>query len=91
MPTQILATGVGAANSSDVVVSVGAPLTVSLKSGSAPRVGAALVYILLKDDAGAYWRVDVLTPSKPAVIVSGAGTYRFNRPASSASCGVFSA
>lgn len=93
MATQILAVGTAAADSADVVVASGSSLTVSLKDAAGPDVlGSALVHIYLKDDAGQYFRVDSLTgAAKPAVVISGAGTYRFSRVATGASCGVFSA
>lgn len=91
MPTQILATGTTAANSADVVVASGDTLTVCLKDADGGRaLSAALVHILLKDDAGAYMRVDTLTGARPALAIIAPGTYRFSRIAGT-SCGVFSA
>jgi hypothetical protein len=90
MPTQILAVNTTAADSSDVVVAAGTPLTVALKDADATTVpDGARVDILLKDDAGLYFRVDALTQAKPATVIVGAGTYRFSR-AAGVSCGVFS-
>lgn len=86
MPTQILATGSTAADSADIVVAAGEELTVALKGlGSS----AAEVSLKLKDDAGAYQRVDELNSNRRALVLS-AGTWRFTRTAG-ASCGVFSA
>lgn len=92
MATQILAVGTTAVDSSDVVVAAGTPLTVSLKDAAGPRVApGAVVEIKLKDDAGEYFWVDALNSgSKPALVIYGAGTYRFSRLAGT-SCGVFSA
>lgn len=91
MPTQILAVGTAAADSADVVVASGTSLTVCLKDAAGPNVlGGSGVDILLKDDAGQYFKVDGLDNMKPAVVINGAGTYRFSRRAGS-SCGVFSA
>lgn len=91
MATEILAVGTSAANSSDVVVATGNQLTVCLKDAAGPVVGGgAVVHILAKDDAGQYFRVDTLATSKPALVITGAGTYRFSRLAGT-SCGVFSA
>lgn len=88
---EILAVGTTAESSSDITVADGSPLTVALKDAAGPKVTAyAAVHIELKDDAGAYFTIDTLTPSKPAVVIYGAGTYRFRRPAG-ASCGVFRA
>lgn len=87
MPAQILAVGTGAANSSDVVVTD--PITVAIKDAAGPRAGSGLIEIYLKDDAGQYFRVGTLFADKP-LLIAGPGTYRFTRPASSESCGVFS-
>lgn len=90
MATEILAVGTTAVDSADVVVAAGTPLTVGLKDAAGPDISdTAIVYISLKDDAGQYFRVDALTPAKPALIIYGAGTYRFSRLAGVA-CGVFS-
>jgi hypothetical protein len=90
MATEILAVGTTAANSSDVVVAAGSELTVSLKAAAGPRVlPGAFVHILLKDDAGQYFRIGHLNGAKPALVLAAAGTYRFSRLAG-ASCGVFS-
>lgn len=90
MPTQILAVNTTAADSSDVVIAAGDQLTVCLKDAAGAAVeNAAQVRISLKDDAGQYFYVDTLTGSKPALVITGAGTYRFSRIAG-ASCGVFS-
>ncbi|MGW9230572.1 hypothetical protein ACWGPT_06810 [Pseudorhizobium sp. NPDC055634] len=91
MPTNILSIGTTAANSADVVVDAAAPLTVALKTAAGPEMAtSAQVDILIKDDAGQYFRVDALTGSKRAVVIAGSGTYRFSRKAGEA-CGVFSA
>jgi hypothetical protein len=88
---ELLAVGTTTANSSDVVVAAGAQLSVCLKDAAGPAVlGGALVHISLKDDAGQYFRIGVLRSADPAVILAGAGTYRFSRVAG-VSCGVFSA
>ena len=90
MATEILAVGTTAANSDDVVVAAGTPLTVSLKDAAGPAVDpGALVNILLKDDANEYFKVAQLDRGRPALIIDGAGTYRFSRIAG-VSCGVFS-
>jgi hypothetical protein len=90
MPTQILSTNTTAADSADVVVAAGTPLTVCLKDAAGVLVGAgARVDILLKDDAGQYFLIDSLGAQKLAVVIVGPGTYRFSRQAG-VSCGVFS-
>lgn len=86
MATEILATGSTAANSADVVVAAGTPLTVALKAAAS----GAEVVVSLKDDASAYNIVGRITSSAPSSLISAPGTYRFSRVAGS-SCGVFSA
>ncbi len=90
MPTQILATGSGAANSADTTVAAGATLSVALKDAAGTVVPkGAIVNILLKDDAGQYFKVGSLNYGQPAVQI-GPGTYRFTRLANGVSVGVFS-
>ncbi|MEP6827933.1 MAG: hypothetical protein ABJA10_07645 [Aestuariivirga sp.] len=97
MPAQILAVGTTAADSADVVVAAGTPLTVALKDAAGPVVGVsndlsapALVQMKLKDDAGQYFLIDTLnSKSRPAIVIFGPGTYQFSRIAGT-SCGVFS-
>lgn len=91
MATQILSVNTTAADSGDVVVAAGTPLTVSLKDAAGPTVGAgAKVQIKLKDDAGEYFYVATLSaPDRASLVIYGAGTYRFSRIAG-VSCGVFS-
>ena len=91
MATQILAIGDTDASSGDVVIDAGEQLTVCLKDGDAPYIAAAArVLILLKDDGGAYFHVGELNGAmQRAVVLQGAGTYRFDRIAGG-SCGVFS-
>lgn len=90
MPTQILAVGNTAANSSDQTVSPGTTLTVCLKDADGVVVAnGAQVEIQLKDDAGQYFTIATLTGGRPGLVIAGAGVYRFARKAG-ASCGVFS-
>lgn len=91
MATEILAVGTDAANSSDVVVAAGTPLTVALKDAAAPLGAGARVEIKIKDDDGEYFYVEsLISPQKSSLVIYGAGTYRFSRLAGT-SCGVFSA
>lgn len=87
MPTQLLATGSTAADSADLVVAAGTPVTVCLKGLT---TGSAKVEVKLKDDAGAFTIVGSLTLNSPAVCITAPGTYRFSRIAGAA-CGVFRA
>lgn len=90
MATEVLAVGTSAANSSDVTIAEGEQLTVCLKDAAGTRVGnGAKVEIQLKDDDNEYFAVDTLHSGKVAVVIAGAGTYRFSRIAG-VSCGVFS-
>ncbi len=90
MATEVLAVATTVANSSDVTVVAGTPLTVCLKDAAGSDVTAeSQVDILLKDDAGQYFLVDRLTAKKPALMIVAAGVYRFTRTGGS-SCGVFS-
>lgn len=93
MATELLAVGTTAADSGDLVVSAGTPVTVSLKDAAGPVVAAgANVLIQLKDDDGQYFTVGTLSsPEKGriATVIYGPGTYRFSRLAGT-SCGVFS-
>lgn len=86
MPTQLLAPGNTAADSADVVVAAGTPITVCLKSIS----GFAAISIKLKDDAGNYLEVGSLGTASPATCITAPGTYRFSRAAGT-TCGVFRA
>lgn len=86
MATQLLAAGTTAADSADVTVVAGTPITVALKAAA----DGAEVAVKLKDDGAAYNIVGRLTSAQPALMVSAPGTYRFSRIAG-ASCGVFSA
>ena len=92
MPSEILAIGTTAANSSDQVVAAGTPLTVCLKDAvGVTAIGqTANVDILLKADSGAYFKVDYLSAFRPALMIVAAGTYRFSRTAGKDPCGVFS-
>jgi len=87
MATEILPTADTAANSADLVVEAGIPVTVALK-GVGGR--AAFVLILLKDDAGVYHQMAELSVDHRATVITAPGTYRFTRVAGDA-CGVFSA
>ncbi len=88
MASEILAIGSTPANSGDVVIADGDQLTVCLKAAAGPNVGAARVAAQLKDDAAAYFTIATLNSAHPAVVIVGAGTYRFSRIAGAV--GVFS-
>lgn len=92
MPTQILAVGSTDTSSSDVTIAAGDSLTVALNDAAGPVVASGcIVDIELKDSTGQYFLVDTLSVHKPALVISGAGTYRFTRKnRGGVSCGVFS-
>ena len=83
MATEILATGTGAANSADIVITEAT--TVALKGADA----SSHVSIKLKDDAAGYNVVGELSIEEGAKVIAAPGTYRFSRTAGT--CGVFSA
>jgi len=87
MATEILATASTAADSSDMIIDVGTPVTVGLKGMTDSE---ALVHISIKDDGGAYNVVGKLTSAECVVVIDGPGTYRFSRVAGH-TCGVYSA
>lgn len=91
MATELLAVGTTAANSTDLVVAAGTPVTVSLKNTAAAVPADACVRISIKDDAGVYYVIGSLTGewNKHATMISAPGTYRFTRVVGVA-CGVFS-
>ncbi len=87
MPTQVLAVGTTAADSSDVVVASGSQLTVGIKDAAGTLVDSeAMILVMLKDDAGQYFRIDYLSAARPALVLS-MGTWRLSRIAG-ASCGL---
>ncbi|KQS90287.1 hypothetical protein [Rhizobium sp. Leaf386] len=87
--TQILPVADTAADSAEVIIAAGEAVTVCLKDASGPDViDGARVDIMLKDDAGQYFRIDTLTGTRPAVVITAVGTYLFRRRAGSG-CGVF--
>lgn len=87
MATELLSTAATAANSSDLTVVAGTPVTVCLKGVTGAD---ARVVVSLKDDAGAYVGVGELTSSQPAMAITAPGLYRFSR-AVGVTAGVFSA
>lgn len=93
MATQILAVGTGAATSSDFVVTAGAPALVFLNDAAGPKTKDGQADIEVKDAAGQYFSIGELRSelNNGSIVLIAAGTYRFSRPADSASCGVASA
>lgn len=89
--TQLLTVGTTAADSADVVVASGSTLTVALNDADATLVDpTAIIHVSLKDPSGLYFRQFSLDANNASMVIA-AGTWRFSRPASSPSVGVFSA
>ncbi len=92
MATQLLAIGVGAADSADQTLAAGT--IVSLMGDSGVGRGFdndAKVIVSVKDPNGVYVPAGDLFTSQPAMALIGGGVFRFSRPASSSRCGVMSA
>lgn len=87
MATQILATGSTAADSSDVVVAPGVPVTVVMKGATS---GSNRCIWSIKDDAGTYNVMGALAQTDFPLVINGPGTYRFTRAAGD-SYGLFTA
>jgi hypothetical protein len=87
--SELIATGAGAANSSDIVVS-DTPIQVAMKGDADANCE---IYITAKDDAGAYRNIGSLKPAGNlrSTVLTAAGTYRLTRPAWSSSCGAYQA
>ncbi len=88
--TTILASGTSAATSSDIVLAQNETRTVGIFStGSIP---AYFGFDVMIDTPGDDRKVDELSNNRPAVVLSGPGTFRVKRPDISAggvSAGVF--
>jgi len=88
MATELLAAASTAADSADVTVAAGVPVTIGLKGAAA----GARVLLKLKDDGGAYNVIGELNGNagELAMTIYGPGVYRLTRVAG-VTCGVFSA
>lgn len=89
MPTEVLAIGTGAANSSDIVVAAGTPKKVMLKDAQGVEAVApgTDVRIKEKDASGAYYQIGKLDEQNRSVGLPFPGTYRLSRVAGSAAVG----
>lgn len=88
--SELLATGSSVnANSTDLDVAAGSPVTVSLKGMVTGEY--AEVHTALKNDAGGYQVLAEfpLSSARPVLTISGPGTYRFTRKVGT--CGVYRA
>jgi hypothetical protein len=88
--TQLLAIAVGAANSTDIVVT-DTPMLVGLKASADPAPNHCQIEIQIKDDEGNYATIGELRFNhlKRAITITGPGTYRLSRTPDSAACGAF--
>lgn len=86
--TTILAANTTAATSSDVAVTAGS--TISIGVFSAAMLPGGVCASLLMDTPSGDVVVHQFTRARPAVAVTGPGTYRVVRPAGSVSLGAFS-
>lgn len=90
--SEILASGVTAANSSDVTVASGASASVLLKDAAGPQVPNDVVLnVQYKSAGGEYFNLAILDYRTPMLVLAGPGTYRVARPACSTAIGVDSA
>jgi hypothetical protein len=89
MATELLATGTAAADSADVVVTAGTPVTIYLKKGSDGAVSAsARATVKIKSSGGTYHEIGALTGQYQALVIDGPGTYRISRETASEAFGV---
>ncbi len=86
--TIILAPGTNAATSSDIVLGAGEEKTIGMYVPSGTIPGAIFMTVML-DTPGADTPVGYLTASRPAMAVSGRGTFRVVRGAFTTAAGVF--
>ena len=84
MATELISYGSGEATSADITVADGSTATVFLKSNGAlnPKHDAE-VFIEVKDGDGNYNIIGSLTQLNRAALISGKGTYRLRRSATS--------
>lgn len=81
----ILATGITAATSTDIVVAAGSVVTVGIFCATIDLpVGLGwepIQFSVLEKTPGADNKIDTLNYAKQATVLSGPGTYRVSRPA----------
>lgn len=89
MATEILASGTTAADSSDVTVTAGIPVTIFLKSGSSVPVSSDADFdVKIKSAGSTYHTIGKLTGKTPALVIDGPGTFRVSRVTASGPVGV---
>lgn len=89
MATELIAVGAAAADSGDILVAAGAPVTIYLKAAaSGPVDSAARCTVQLKSVGGTYHQFAELTGNDPAAVLDAPGTFRVSRVNGSANFGV---
>lgn len=73
----IIPSGAGAAQSADIVVAAGTPVTIH----GYPASGSWTAQIQIKNADGTYTTIRGITNDNPAEVIYGPGTYRVSRPA----------
>lgn len=87
--TTVLAAGTTAATSTDIVVAAGASVTVGLFVATGGIAVSGPVGEVWADTPGADIPVATLSVDKPATVISGPGTFRVKRLATSQAIGVY--
>ena len=77
----VLAAGVTAATSSDIVVAAGSAVTVGIFSAAAELAPAWLVFVIDQVTPGAINSIGTLDGTRRQVVLAGPGTFRVRRPA----------
>jgi hypothetical protein len=86
MAAEILATGSGAANSTDQTIAAGITVGYVLKGYGQD----AAVAVYGKDEVAGYTLIGIMDAGQPSRSISTPGVYRFSRLARSGACGVSS-
>ena len=86
---ELLATGTAAANSADFTIALGSTACIYAKPITGATALDALTWEiqLMKKTGSDYYMVDSLNEKKPAVTITGAGTFRVRRPVATVSVG----
>ncbi|MEO8641850.1 hypothetical protein [Pseudomonas sp.] len=77
----VLAAGVTAATSTDIVIAAGATVIVGIFSAVADAVPSGLAFGIDQDTPGADNTIGYLGSDKRQVVLTGPGTFRVKRPA----------
>jgi hypothetical protein len=85
----VLASGTSAADSSDITVTAGVPVTVFLSTAtSVPVPSDVQCDVKVKAAGGTYHTVGQLTGARPALVIDGPGVYRVSRTSASSAVAV---